>query len=169
MSDRHEKTHGGYGPTLEEWEKEILPEIHERSIELARESIRDIEQFAKSRKDAGKIYTYNGETHRFMRFAVRALLTLFNNHIQMAAKGAEFRAKRIEALEERVRALDGIAVTKSLDMEAYDAMGDIAARLERIETELQAETSGKIRFRGYWFKGDVAQAGDCYSHNGSTY
>lgn len=169
MNDRHAKTHGGHGPTLDEWEKEIFPEILDQSIENSAKIIQHIEQYAKSGKNSDQVYSYNGECHRFMRYGMELILTLISSTHRELAREAEFRNKRFEALEDRVKALDGIAVTKSLDMEAYDAMGDMASRLERIEAELQAEARGKIRFRGYWFEGDIAQAGDCYAHNGSTY
>jgi hypothetical protein len=68
-----------------------------------------------------------------------------------------------------VEALDGIAVTKTLDTEAYEAMTEMAERVEQLEATLNQISDGAVRFRGYWRDGDVAQKGDAFSHNGSTY
>lgn len=169
MQDPHEKTHGGFGPTRKEWDEEIIPRAEESAFKQADEFVRGVDRVVLAQSDAAKVYSYTGKDYRFMRFAVRAIWGFIARNVELQAKAVTYRDQRLKALESRVEALDGVAVTKSLDMEAYDAMGDIASRLERIEGELQEQASGKIHYRGYWRSGEVAQEGDCYSHNGSTY
>lgn len=100
---------------------------------------------------------------------VLELYESINHALKKLVELDETMAEAIEHFAAEIDALKAESVTKSLDMEAYDAMGDIAARLERIEGELQEQASGKVQYRGYWRSGEIAQEGDCFSHNGSTY
>jgi|GEM_PF-4010699 len=62
---------------------------------------------------------------------------------------------------------DGIS--KSLDVAAYDAMGELADRLDRIESSLREIDETRFKFRGYWRTGSVAKRGDAFTNDGSLW
>src|SRR5687768_4193510 len=69
-----------------------------------------------------------------------------------------------QALGERLRGLESGNATKALDVEAYDAMAELAERLDRAEAQLADMVEHGIRYRGYWSHGTKAARGDCVTH-----
>ena len=76
---------------------------------------------------------------------------------------------RLIDLEQRVEALDGIAISKSLDVEAYDSIVEMAERLEKLEAGMQEVADNGFRYRGYWRDGMTAKRGDAFTHDGSMW
>ncbi|HVI57731.1 MAG TPA: hypothetical protein VM619_02505 [Luteimonas sp.] len=81
----------------------------------------------------------------------------------------EVVAEVVEVVFERIKSLEANHVSKSLDAEAYDAMADLAERLDRIEAGLQEIADNGLRYRGYWRDGLKAKRGDTYTHDGSLW
>lgn len=169
MTDIHEKTQGGFGPTRKEWEEEIFPELEEQALQEGLSFVKSADAVGARAKDADTVYSYTGKQHRATRFALRTLCTMLCNKIYIDAKSHEYRAQRLEALEQRVEALDGIAVAKTLDVEAYDSLAEMAERLEKLEAGLQEVADNGFRYRGYWRDGMKAKRGDAFTHDGSMW
>lgn len=75
----------------------------------------------------------------------------------------------VNAVHALAKALRSEHVTKSLDVEAYDAMGELAERLERMETALSEVADNSFRYRGYWRHGMTAKRGDAFTEGGSLW
>lgn len=74
-----------------------------------------------------------------------------------------------KALVARIEALEAQTVNKSLDAEAYDAMAEIAERIEQIESKVQEVSDNGFRYRGYWKQGKFANRGDSFTWDGSMW
>lgn len=74
-----------------------------------------------------------------------------------------------QALGERLRGLESGNATKALDVAAYDAMTELAERLDRMEAQMADIAEHKFSYRGYWARGMSAERGDAYTHNGSLW
>lgn len=75
----------------------------------------------------------------------------------------------ITELYDRIESLEGSTVNKALDASAYDALAELAERLELMEARLaEAEETG-FRYRGYWQIGCNAKRGDAYTNDGSLW
>lgn len=48
-------------------------------------------------------------------------------------------------------------------------MGELAERLERLETNLQEVSDDGFRYRGYWRDGMKAKRGEAFTHDGSVW
>lgn len=168
MTDDSEKSHGGFGPTKTEWDA-IYASAEREAEDFATGLLKDIDRGMSARKDAETTYAFKGKHYHFMRSAVLLLLQLNHRDGATAAKAAGFRNERMQALERKVDALSGVAVSKALDAEAYDAMGELAERLDRMEKQMTDLAEHRFTYRGYWSKGMSVERGDAYSHNGSLW
>lgn len=74
-----------------------------------------------------------------------------------------------QALTERLRALESGGATKALDVAAYDAMTELAERLDRMDRQITDMVEHGIRYRGYWSHGTKAARGDSFTHDGSVW
>lgn len=101
--------------------------------------------------------------HKPTRIERIGLLAKFSAGISRAVLG------RVIDLEQRIAALEGERVTKSLDAAAYDAMGEIADQLEAMEARLAAAEERTWSYRGYWRAGMRSKRNDAVTHNGSLF
>lgn len=168
MADDSEKTHGGFGPTPKEWDA-IYASAEREAEDFAIGLLKDIDRGMSARKDAETVYPFKGKHYHFMRSAVLLLLQINRREAVTGAKAAGFRNERMQALERKVDALSGVAVSKALDVEAYDAMAELAERLDRMEAQMADIAEHKFSYRGYWARGMSAERGDAYTHNGSLW
>lgn len=77
--------------------------------------------------------------------------------------------KCIDLLANHVKGLEGDPVDKSLDAAAYDAMTELAERLEQMEAKVAESEEFGFRYRGYWRDGMKIKRGDAYTHDGSLW
>ena len=75
----------------------------------------------------------------------------------------------VNAVHALAKSLRSEHVAKSLDVHAYDAMGELAERLDRMETALSEAADNGFRYRGYWRHGMTAKRGDAYTEGGSLW
>lgn len=78
-------------------------------------------------------------------------------------------AKGIVELDERIKAIEGSQVSKSLDVEAFDELANASERLDRLEAAMAEMDEYGFRYRGYWRDGVNAKRGDAYTHDGSLW
>jgi hypothetical protein len=75
----------------------------------------------------------------------------------------------VHAIHALAKILQSEHVSKSLDVEAYDAMGELAERLDRMETTLSEVADSGFRYRGHWRQGMSAKRGDAFTEGGSLW
>ena len=78
-------------------------------------------------------------------------------------------ADALNPLRKRLDALERPSINKSLDAAAYDEMGEMAERLQRMEESLSDLSDNGLRFRGFYRDGLKAKRGDAFTHDGSCW
>lgn len=82
-------------------------------------------------------------------------------------------AEFVETVAAQIKDLRAATVTKALDCEVVEELGDALSRLENLENTTQAlrEQLGEkgMRFRGFWRQGKEACKNELFTHNGSCW
>jgi hypothetical protein len=77
--------------------------------------------------------------------------------------------RRMIDVERRLASVEHVKISKSLDVEAFESMTEMAERLQRLEADMADLQNTGFRYRGYWQQGKSAKRGDAYTHNGSIW
>lgn len=105
-------------------------------------------------------------TRAKLNASLKRLLNMVGKRVRRG-EGDQFEVSR--TLATRVAALETSTVNKSLDEAGFDAMAEMAERLEAMETRLAAAEERAWPYRGYWREGMKSQRNDAVTHNGSLF
>lgn len=112
----------------------------------------------------------NAELHvKAQGHASSGLTYLQKEQARHAASTAFSAVSALHAIHLLAKKLAATTFSKSLDEAAYESMGELAERLERLEANLQEVSDDGFRYRGYWRDGSTAKRGDAFTHDGSVW
>jgi len=97
---------------------------------------------------------------------VRRVLRAVTRRIE---KSDEALLEVTQILRNRICALEASTINKSLDVEAFDSLGELVERVERLEANVTDLADRGFKYRGYWTGGMKAKRNEAYTHNGSLW
>lgn len=108
----------------------------------------------------------SGISQRTLNDTVRRVIRAVARRIE---KSDEALLEVTEILRNRICALEANTINKSLDVEAFDSLGELVERVERLEANVTDLADRGFKFRGYWSGGMKAKKNEAYVHDGSIW
>lgn len=77
--------------------------------------------------------------------------------------------RRLIDVERRLASIEHVKISKSLDVEAFDTMTELAERVQQLEAQVTELGDRGFKYRGYWSGGMTAKRNEAYTHDGSIW